>query len=259
MNIAEYMNTYSVGQATIDAIAWAFKTRKDIDRVVTHACASAIKEVIDGVRNSKDKKSGNASVVNELLYWANDYMPEEARRIREFLVAFGPFITNKKPFSVMRKGKPPLLVEPSLKFDLKKYEKEYALRDSSFYAGEAEHYTYSTFKKAMKQAEKDKAEQSKTEAERTKEAQEKLTKRVEKIRKDAAEAGLTPEEVGLIVNVENSTPPTPPDAKSLIEFIKTLSSREDISTDDKRLCKALLDTAMNFYALSPEQRARIQC
>lgn len=249
MNIAEYMNSYSVGQATIDAIMWSFKTRKDIDRVVTHACASAIKEVIDGVRSSKDGKSGNASVVNELLYWANDYMPEEARRIREFLVAFGPFVTNKKPFSVMRKGKPPLLVEPSLKFDLKKYEKEYALRDSSFYAGEAEHYTYSTFKKAMKQAEKNQAEQSKTEAERTKEAQEKLAKRVEKIRKDATEAGLTPEEVGLTVNVENSTPPTPPDAKSLMALIKAIAEKADASSEDKELCELLLITASNFYAM----------
>lgn len=250
MNIAEYMSSYSVGQATIDAIMWSFKTKKDIDRVVTHACASVIKEVIDDVRASKDSKSGNASVVNELLYWANDYMPEEARRIREYLVAFGPFVTNKKPFSVMRKGKPPLLVEPSLKFDLKKYEKEYALRDSSFYATEAEKYTYTVFKKAMKQAEKDKAEQSKTEAERTKEAQEKLVKRVEKIKKDAAEAGLTEEEVGLVVSShERSGHPVPPDGASLIALIKAIVSRPDVSDEDKQLCELLLQTATNFYTM----------
>lgn len=252
MNIAEYMNTFSVGQATIDAVVWSFKTKKDLDKVITHACASAIKEVIDGVRNSKDKKSGNASVVNELLYWANDYMPDEARRVREFLVTFGPFVTNKKPFTVMRKGKPPLLVEPSLKFDLNKYEKDFAKRDSSFYATEAERYTYATFRKAMKQAEKEEVEKTKTEAERSKDAQEKLAKRVAKIRKDAAEAGLTAEEVGLVI--EESKTPTPPDAKSLLAYAKAIIAREDASAEDKEFCEALLNFAATHYALKEKQK-----
>lgn len=255
MNIAEYMNAYSVGSATVDAVVWAFKNKKDADKVITHACASAIKEVIDGVRASKDGKSGNAQTVNELLYWANDYMPEEAKRIREFLVAFGPFVNNKKPFSIQRKGKPPLLVEPSLKFDLKKYESSFALRDSSFYAKEAELYTYTTYKKAMKQAEKQEAEQSKTEAERTKEAQEKLAKRVEKIKKDAAEAGLTAEEVGIVIQKqEPNTLPETPDAQSLIALIKRMIERNDISKDDKELCEAMLNLAATHYALKEKQK-----
>lgn len=248
MDINVYLSSYSSGAETVNAVVWAFKNKKSLDKVITHACASAIKEVIDGVRASKDGKSGNAQTVNEVLYWANDYMPEEARRIREFLAAFGPFTMDKKPFSIMRKGKPPLLVEPCLRFDQKKYLLNYAAKSSDFYARDAEAYSYNTYKRAMKAAEKQEAEQSKTEAERTKEAQEKLTKRVERIKKEASEAGISLTELG-ISHANEGTAPTPPDGNSLIAMIKAVAAREDLSKEDRQLCDLLLQTASNYYSL----------
>lgn len=236
---------------------FACTTSAEFDNLLTHLAASAIFYTMEGCKEESGKSGREANI---LLHFMEVKKPTQAKQMRNYLCHFGPFTIKRKPSKIFREGKPELVVKEGVKFSeeaLKRFEG----KTPEDVEQAAKACNFATWRKLAKEEAKSESDANKTEEQLHKEAVDKMKKRVEKLREAIKEEGLTETEVGMAkeIKVEQAQRPAPPDAKSLVELIKAIVSREDVSIDDKRLCKALLDTAANFYALSPEQKAKIQC
>ena len=185
-------------------------------------------------------------------------MKREAVLLRKYLCHFGPFVEIDKPFTLQRKGKKPLIIPLALKWSQQRYDKFFKNKDGSApdsaqIARMMKAVTFSTWKKATKDEEKN---AGKTEEQLHEEKVKRLQKRAEKLQEEMAEAGVSSSDLKLTVRevVKDSTMPETPNAHSLIELIKRMVERPDLSKDDKELCEAMLNLAATHYSLKGKKK-----
>lgn len=249
---------WTPAKSLLGDLTFAFGVKSKVDEAITHMAASAI---FHALTSYKEGKGGSSVEANTVLYVANTYMAKEARLLRSFLVEHGPFKPVKEAKMIEVDGKQ-LAVDCAVQFTENRAKTQFSEQTPDGYAKRAKAVTFSTWRKAAKAKEKEALDNLLSDEDKKVKAKAKLEAKAVKLREELAQAGLTAKEVGFvgttIIKQEVEAPATP-DCKSLIELIKAIASREDVSMDDKRLCKALLDTAANFYNLTPEQRANIKC
>lgn len=226
----ELMKSWTTAEKFENDAAFAFKSKAEVDQLITHLAASAVKISIDSMREGGNPSGREANI---LLYYANVYMKKDADQLRKYLVNFGPFVEKDKAATVYRDGQPPLVVTVSVKWSQKKYDAHFKELDSEQLAREMKSVTFNTWKKATKDAKKN---AGKTETELAEEEAKKITKRKEKLIKDAEDAG---------VNLSFA----PSNVGELLAQIKKMSEQDGVSSQDKELLEMLIQTASNFYAM----------
>lgn len=226
----ELMKSWTTAEKFENDAAFAFKSKAEVDQLITHLAASAVKISIDSMREGGNPSGREANI---LLYYANVYMKKDADQLRKYLVNFGPFVEKDKAATVYRDGQPPLVCAVSVKWSQKKYDQHFKEVDSEQLAREMKAVTFNTWKKATKDAKKN---AGKTEKELQEEEAKKITKRKEKLIKDAEDAGV-------------SLSFAPSSVGELLAQIKKMSEQEGLSEQDKTLLEMLIETASRFYAM----------
>lgn len=226
----ELMKSWTTAEKFENDAAFAFKSKAEVDQLITHLAASAVKISIDSMRDGANPSGREANI---LLYYANVYMKKDADQLRKYLVNFGPFVEKDKAATVYRDGQPPLVCAVSVKWSQKKYDQHFKEVDSEQLAREMKAVTFNTWKKATKDAKKN---AGKTEKELQEEEAKKITRRKEKLIKDAEDAGV-------------SLSFAPSSVGELLAQIKKMSEQEGLSEQDKTLLEMLIETASRFYAM----------
>lgn len=226
----ELMKSWTTAEKFENDAAFAFKSKAEVDQLITHLAASAVKISIDSMREGGNPSGREANI---LLYYANVYMKKDADQLRKYLVNFGPFVEKDKAATVYRDGQTPLVVTVAVKWSQKKYDAHFKELDSEQLAREMKSVTFNTWKKATKDAKKN---AGKTEKELQEEEAKKITKRKEKLIKDAEDAGV-------------SLSFAPSSVGELLALIKNMSKQEGLSEQDKTLLEMLIETASRFYAM----------
>lgn len=239
---------WTPAKALLGDLTFAFGVKSKVDEAITHMAASAI---FHALTSYKEGKGGSSVEANTVLYVANTYMAKEARLLRSFLVEHGPFKPSKETKMIEVDGKQ-LAVECAVVFTENRAKSQFNEQTPDGYAKRAKAVTFSTWKKAVKAKEKEALDELLSDDDKKAKAKTKLEAKAIKLREELAEAGLTAKEVGFvgttIIKQEIEAPETP-DAKSLLALIKRMTERQDLSTDDKELCQALLDFAVKFYEI----------
>ena len=181
----ELMKSWTTAEKFENDAAFAFKSKAEVDQLITHLAASAVKISIDSMREGGNPSGREANI---LLYYANVYMKKDADQLRKYLVNFGPFVEKDKAATVYRDGQTPLVVTVAVKWSQKKYDAHFKELDSEQLAREMKSVTFNTWKKATKDAKKN---AGKTEKELQEEEAKKIAKRKEKLIKDAEDAGVS--------------------------------------------------------------------
>lgn len=226
----ELMKSWTTAEKFENDAAFAFKSKAEVDQLITHLAASAVKISIDSMREGGNPSGREANI---LLYYANVYMKKDADQLRKYLVNFGPFIEKEKAATVYREGQPPLVVTVAVKWSQKKYDAHFKKLDSEQLAREMKSVSFNLWKKATKDAKKN---AGKTEKELQEEEVKKINKRKEKLMQDAEDAG---------VNLSFA----PSSVGELLAQIKKMSEQEGLSEQDKTLLEMLIETASRFYAM----------
>lgn len=226
----ELMKSWTTAEKFENDAAFAFKSKAEVDQLITHLAASAVKISIDSMREGGNPSGREANI---LLYYANVYMKKDADQLRKYLVNFGPFVEKDKAATVYRDGQTPLVVTVAVKWSQKKYDAHFKELDSEQLAREMKSVTFNTWKKATKDAKKN---AGKTEKELQEEEAKKIAKRKEKLIKDAEDAGV-------------SLSFAPSSVGELLAQIKKMSEQEGLSEQDKTLLEMLIETASRFYAM----------
>lgn len=254
LNYKNLMQDWIAGDKFEDYAAKVFTTKAELDEFITHLAASAVKLTLDSVAEGNSPSGAEANI---LLMYANTYMKREAVLLRKYLCHFGPFVEIDKPFTLQRKGKQPLIIPLALKWSQQRYDKFFKNKDGSApdsaqIARMMKAVTFSTWKKATKDEEK---KAGKTEEQLHEEMVKRLQKRAEKLQEEMAEAGVSSSDLKLTVKevVKETSLPETPNAKSLLELIKRMAERTDISKEDKALLDMLIQTASNFYSMQKKK------
>lgn len=227
-------------------LTFAFGVKSKVDEAITHMAASAIYHALTSFREGK---GGSSVEANTVLYVANTYMKKEAVLLRSFLIEHGPFKPSKEARMIEVDGKK-LAVDCAVVFTENRAKTQFSEQTPDGYAKRAKAVTFSTWRKAAKAKEKEAVESLLSDEDKKAKAKSRLEAKAVKLREELAEAGLTPKEVGFVgttvIQQEVKLPETP-DAKSLLELIKRMVERPDLSSEDKELLNMLLLTASNFY------------
>ena len=255
-NHKDLMNNWISGDKYEEYASKVFTTKAELDEFITHLAASAVKLTLDSVAAGNSPSGAEANI---LLMYAHTYMKREAVLLRKYLCHFGPFVEIDKPFTLQRKGKQPLIIPLALKWSQQRYDKFFKNKDGSApdsaqIARMMKAVTFNTWKKATKDEEK---KAGKTEEQLREDKVKSLQKRAAKLQEEMAEIGVSNSDLNLTVRevVKDSNLPETPNAKSLIELIKRMTERTDLSTDDRELCQSLLDFAMKYYELKNKKAA----
>ena len=237
---------WTPAKSLLGDLTFAFGVKAKVDEAITHMAASAI---FHALTSYKEGKGGSSVEANTILYVANTYMAKEARLLRSFLCEHGPFKPAKEAKMVEVDGRK-LAVDCAVQFTENRAKTQFSEQTPDGYAKRAKAVTFSTWRKAAKAKEKEAIESLLSDEDKKAKAKSRLEAKAVKLREELAEAGLTPKEVGFgsttVIQQEVRLPETP-DAKSLLELIKRMVERPDLSGEDKELLDMLLLTASNFY------------
>ena len=229
-------------------LTFAFGVKSKVDEAITHMVASAIYHALTSF---KEGRGGSSTEANIILYVANTYMKKEALLLRSFLVEHGPFRPAKEARMIEVEGKK-LAIDCGVVFTENRAKTQFSEQTPDGYAKRAKAVTFSTWRKAAKAKEKEAVDNLLSDEDKKAKAKSRLEAKAVKLREELAEAGLTPKEVGFgsttVIQQEVKLPETP-DAKSLLELIKRMVERPDLSSEDKELLDMLLLTSANFYAM----------
>lgn len=222
------------------ASAFAYTSKAEVDKAITHLAASAIKITLDSVKSGK---VGDAREANILLYYANAYKKTEAALLRAYLINFGPFVTKSEVAQVLRRGEAPLIVTSAVKWSQKKYEASFKDKDTEQVAREVKAVDFATWKKVKKQEEKT---EGKSEEDLKKEKADSIKKRIVRALKDAEEADIPQSELGLPSNksevkTEVKTEVVQPsNMEELLSIIIRFSAKPNLSDAEKALMTSIM-------------------
>lgn len=213
------------------ASAFAYTSKAEVDKAITHLAASAIKITLDSVKSGK---VGDAREANILLYYANAYKKTEAALLRAYLVHFGPFVLKPEAAQVLRKGETPLIVYSAVKWSQKKYEASFKDKDTEQVAREVKGVDFATWKKVKKQEEKT---EGKSEEDLKKEKADSIKKRIERALKDAKESDIAESELGLPNKPEVVQPST---MEELLAIIINYAAKPSLSPAERLLVTSFM-------------------
>lgn len=199
MTLNDILSGWVSAESYDKASAFAYTSKAEVDKAITHLAASAIKLTLDNVVAGK---IGDAREANILLYYANAYKKAEAVLLRAYLIHFGPFVAKPEAAQVLRKGEAPLIVYSAVKWSQKKYEASFKDKDTEQVAREVKGVDFATWKKVKKAAEK---AEGKSEEDLKKEKTDAIKKRIERALKDAKDADIAQSELGLPNKTEMKT------------------------------------------------------
>lgn len=219
--------------------SFAYTSKAEADRAITHLAASAIKITLDAV---KEGKTGDSREANILLYYANAYRKQESALLRAYLCHFGPFVPKPEAAQVLRKGEAPLIVTSAVKWSQKKYEASFKDKDTEQLAREIVSVDFATWKKVKKQEEK---AEGKSDEELRKEKADSIKKRIERALKDAEEADISKAELGLTQKQEVQTEVKtevvqPSNMTELLSIIIKFSTKPNLSPEEKALVTSIM-------------------
>lgn len=217
------------------ASAFAYTSKAEVDKAITHLAASAIKITLDSVKSGK---VGDAREANILLYYANAYKKTEAALLRAYLINFGPFVTKSEVAQVLRRGEAPLIVTSAVKWSQKKYEASFKDKDTEQVAREVKAVDFATWKKVKKAAEK---AEGKSDEELRKEKTDSIKKRIVRALKDAEESDIPQSELGLPSKTEVKTEVVQPsNMEELLSIIIRFSAKPNLSDAEKALMTSIM-------------------
>lgn len=239
MTLNDILSGWVSAESYDKASAFAYTSKAEVDKAITHLAASAIKITLDNVNAGK---IGDAREANILLYYANAYKKQEAALLRAYLVHFGPFVLKPEAAQVLRKGEPPLIVYSAVKWSQKKYETSFKDKDTEQVAREVKAVDFATWKKVKKQEEKT---EGKSDEELRKEKADSIKKRIERALKDAEEADITKAELGLTQKQEVQTEVKkevvqPSNMEELLSIIIRFSAKPNLSDAEKALMTSIM-------------------
>lgn len=239
MTLNEILSGWVSSESYDKASAFAYTSKAEVDKAITHLAASAIKITLDNVNAGK---VGDAREANILLYYANAYKKAEAALLRAYLIHFGPFVAKPEAAQVLRKGEAPLIVYSAVKWSQKKYESSFKDKDTEQAAREVKAVDFATWKKVKKQEEKT---EGKSEEVLRKEKADSIKKRIERALKDAEEADITKAELGLTQKQEVQTEVKtevvqPSNMTELLSIIIKFSTKPNLSPEEKALVTSIM-------------------
>lgn len=239
MTLNDILSGWVSAESYDKASAFAYTSKAEVDKAITHLAASAIKITLDSVKSGK---VGDAREANILLYYANAYKKQEAALLRAYLVHFGPFVLKPEAANVLRKGEAPLIVTSAVKWSQKKYEASFKDKDTEQVAREVKAVDFATWKKVKKQEEKT---EGKSDEELRKEKTDAIKKRIERALKDAEEADITKAELGLTQKQEVQTEVKkevvqPSNMEELLSIIIRFSAKPNLSDAEKALMTSIM-------------------
>lgn len=245
MTLNEILAGWVSAEAYDKASAFAYASKAEIDKAITHLAASAIKLTLDNVNSGK---VGDSREANVLLYYANAYKKAEAALLRAYLVHFGPFVAKPEAAQVLRKGEPPLIVYSAVKWSQKKYEASFKDKDSEQVAREVKAIDFTMWKRVKKQEEK---AEGKSEEDLKKEKADALKKRIERALKEAKDADIPSSDLGLPnkseVKTEVKTEVVQPSSLSeLLSVIVNFAAKPTLTEEEKAIVMGLMNTITAF-------------
>lgn len=223
------------------ASAFAYASKAEADKAITHLAASAIKLTLDNVSAGK---VGDAREANVLLYYANAYRKQEAALLRAYLCHFGPFVPKPEAAQVLRKGEPPLIVYSAVKWSQKKYEASFKDKNPEQVAREVKAIDFATWKRVKKQEEKT---EGKSEQDLKKEKADALKKRIERALKEAKDADIPSSDLGLTNKTEvQKEVVQPSNLSELLSVIVNFAAKPSLTEEEKAIVMGLMNTITAF-------------
>lgn len=245
MTLSDILNGWVSADNYDKASAFAYTSKAEVDKAITHLAASAIKLTLDNVNTGK---VGDAREANILLYYANAYKKQEAALLRAYLVHFGPFVAKPEAAQVLRKGEAPLIVYSAVKWSQKKYEASFKDKDTEQVAREVKAVDFATWKKVKKQEEKT---EGKSDEDLRKEKADSIKKRIERALKEAKDADIAESDLGLPNKSEVKTEVKtevvqPSNLSELLAIIVNFAAKPSLEEEEKTIVMGLMNTITAF-------------
>ena len=210
------------------------RSQKQLDAKLTELGASAI---LNALTEVKAGRPGTSVWANYMLHMCENYDGHQATMLRNWLVAYGPFLNDKERNLDLLGEK--LIVKTAVKFSEKKAEALFSQQEPEWYADRAKNVDFRTYKKVTS---------AETKAEKTDEEKKAdILKRLESLKKSAAKIGMTITDKPVITGV--------PTFNELVSILGRMANESSLKPEELEAVKVLLDTAIDMYAKMADKAA----
>ena len=209
------------------AIGSVIRSQKQLDAQLTELGASAI---LNALNEIKAGRPGTSVWANYMLHMCENYDVRQAALLRNWLVAYGPFLNDKERNLDLLGEK--LIVKAAVKFSEKKAKALFSQQEPEWYADRAKAVDFRTYKKVTS---------AETKVEKTDdEKREDILKKLDSLKKSAAKLGMTITDKPVIAGV--------PTFNELVSILGRMANESSLKPEELIAVRTLLDSAIDMYA-----------
>lgn len=204
------------------------RSQKELDAKLTKLGANAIYNALTEV---KAGRPGTSIWANYLLYMSEQYSPDQAKLLRQWLCNYGPFNPEAKERNLTLFNET-VIVKTAVKFVEKKQKALFSEQEPEWYADRCEAIDFRTWKKVNKEETK----VTKTDEEK----REEILKKLENLKKQATKVGLTITDKPVVAGV--------PTFNELVSILGRMAQSTSLSKAELDIVKILLDLAIEEFS-----------